>query len=479
MMVCAGLFAQSVTLSFTGRGSGGIETEEIYQKIDSLQVRNITRHWEQMIYYPDTVVVMEALAVPTLSVKNSGLSQNVPNPFDCVTEADLTLSESDAVLLKVVDGNGREYVSYNGKLPAGTHRFEITLAVPQTYFLTAVTSMGNYSVKMVNLGSCGTNRLMLKSSSDLDISTKEIIANEFSLGDEMEYYAYTTYNNIVFNGSRFQAQNGSEDITIHFNIPYCERSINIDYRSGCESYTWINGETYTETDHSMRVRMNLVSAGGCDSIVALNLTIEHPVTIDEYITACQPITWNGQYCSASGTYYADLQSQSGCDSTVILHLNRADNIINHIYETDCESVSWNGELYTETGEYQQTFMSQYGCDSIVILHFTNLTSDVVDSIHGCDEYRWINGRMYYSDNNTDTVHLVNQYGCDSIIRLNLTMGHSHPNTVFRTACMEYEFHGEVYRESGTYSQLLTTVSGCDSLVMNAMTTPDMVAWIPE
>ncbi|MBQ5571307.1 MAG: hypothetical protein IIT38_00360, partial [Bacteroidales bacterium] len=213
MMVCAGMFAQSVTLTFTGRGSGGNVTEEIYQQIDSLQVRNITREWEQMIYYPDTVVVMEPLAVPMLDVRHSGLDQNVPNPFDCVTEADLTLYEGDVVKLAVVGANGREYASYNGNLAAGTHKFEITLSVPQAYLLTAVTSTGKYSIKMVNLGSCGTDKIVLKSSSDSNLKTKGVIENKFSLGDQMEYLAFTTYRNRVFDASELRtSQNGSEDI---------------------------------------------------------------------------------------------------------------------------------------------------------------------------------------------------------------------------------------------------------------------------
>ena len=151
MLVSVSMFSQTVTLSFTGRGSGGVVTEERYQQIDSLKISDITRQWEQMIYYPDTVVLLEALAVPMLNVKQSGLEQNVPNPFNCVTEAMLNLYEGGNVTLQVFDAGGREYLSYNGKLPAGEHLFEITLAIPQTYFLTAVTSTGRHMVKMVNL----------------------------------------------------------------------------------------------------------------------------------------------------------------------------------------------------------------------------------------------------------------------------------------------------------------------------------------
>lgn len=483
MMVCAGMFAQSVTLTFTGRGSGGNVTEEIYQQIDSLQVRNITREWEQMIYYPDTVVVMEPLAVPMLDVRHWGLDQNVPNPFDCVTEADLTLYEGDVVTLAVVGSNGVEYAKYNGKLGAGTHKFEITLSVPQAYLLTATTSTAKYSIKMVNLGSCGTDKIVLKSSSDSELRAKDVIENPFSLGDQMEYLAYTTYRNIVFDASELRTeQNGSEDIVIHFNIPYCNPSSNIDYRYGCHSYTWINGVTYTETNHNAAV-MRLTSAGGCDSIVLLDVTIDHPVEIDDTIIACQPVMWNGQNCTATGEYIADLLSQGGCDSTVTLHFFRVPNITSDVYVEDCEGYVWrDGDFeqeITETGNYTHTFRSQYGCDSIVTLHFTKTSDFIVDTLIACDHFHWdVNGRdydfggvyLYASVHHYDTVHFINRFGCDSTRVLNLTLYKTREGYVNRTICGSFTYHGETYTESGTYEQVIPNFNGtCDSIVTLELT----------
>lgn len=483
MMVCAGMFAQSVTLTFTGRGSGGNVTEEIYQQIDSLQVRNITREWEQMIYYPDTVVVMEPLAVPMLDVRHSGLDQNVPNPFDCVTEADLTLYEGDVVKLAVVGANGREYASYNGNLAAGTHKFEITLSVPQAYLLTAVTSTGKYSIKMVNLGSCGTDKIVLKSSSDGELRAKDVIENGFSLGDQMEYLAFTTYRNRVFDASELRtSQNGSEDIVVHFNIPYCNSSSNIDYRYGCHSFTWINGLTYTETNHNAAV-VRLTSIGGCDSIVLLDVTIDHPMEVDDTIIACQPVMWNGQNCTATGEYIADLLSQGGCDSTVTLHFFRVPNITNDVYVEDCEGYVWrDGDFVqeiTETGNYTHTFRSQYGCDSIVTLHFTKTSDFIVDTLIACDHFYWnVNGRdydfgeiyLYASVHHYDTVHFTNRFGCDSTRVLNLTLYKTREGYINRTICGSFTYYGETYTESGTYQQVIPNFNGtCDSIVTLELT----------
>lgn len=457
------MFSQTVTLSFTGRGSGGVVTEERYQQIDSLLVSNVTRQWEQMIYYPDTVVLLEALAVPMINVKQSGLEQNVPNPFNCVTEAMLNMYEGGNVTLQVIDAGGKEYLSYTGKLPAGEHIFEITLAIPQTYFLTAVTSTGRHMVKMVNLGSCGTNSMTLKSSSDIAVSSKVEVANEFDLGDEMEYVAYTTYNNIVFNASLLQVQNSSEDIVIHFNIPYCRYTMNVDARYGCESYE-LEGQTYYETTQAATT-LRLTSAGGCDSIVVVDVVIEHPTETEESITACQPLYWNEISCTTTGDYVAELISRSGCDSVVTLHFTRADSIVNHLYDSDCVSATWNGETFYETGEYIRHFQTPRYCDSIVHFHFTNLSSDTTLNIYACDEFTWINGHTYYGNNNTDTVHLISSNGCDSIVRLNLVLNRTGFSRVDRLACGQFDYNGRTYYNTGVYIDTLDNpYTGCDSII---------------
>ena len=463
LLVFVGVYSQTITLSFTGRGHGGIETGEVYQQIDSLLVRNVTRHWDKMIYYPDTVVIMDVLDVPLIDVKREGVEQNVPNPFDCVTDVELNLTHDDAVSISVVDVNGREYLHYSGNLSAGSHVFELTLSKPQAYMLMAVTGDSKYTIKMVNLGSCGKDEISLKSSSSVGVRAKSLIEDHFELGDQMEYYAYTTYNGLVFNGSEFRTQNASEEITIHFQIPYCVRTINVDHKYGCEAFTWINGVTYYETDHNA-ARMDLVSAGGCDSIVLLDITIDNPVQTEESLVACQAIQWNGQNCSSTGDYVAYLHTQGGCDSIVTLHFSRQNRITNNIYETGCGSYNWNGQICDETGLYEQTFQGSYGCDSVVFLHYTNLTDYKIDTVYACDSYTWVNGVTYYSDNNTDTVHLRNVHGCDSIVALNLTVSHSHSSVVNATACMQYYYHGQVYTQSNSYTQTLTTVNGCDSIV---------------
>jgi hypothetical protein len=66
----------------------------------------------------------------------------------------------------------------------------------------------------------------------------------------------------------------------------------------------------------------LVNALGCDSFITLNLTVSSPSTYTYADTICAgtPYSFNGQNLTASGTYYDTLANAGGCDSIVTLNL---------------------------------------------------------------------------------------------------------------------------------------------------------------
>lgn len=92
-----------------------------------------------------------------------------------------------------------------------------------------------------------------------------------------------------------------------------------------EEYVWsANGRTYSESTNPSTTVETLHSAPGCDSVVHLDLTVmDISFTVDP-IEDCQPITWlNGQTYSESNTATASsdtvvLQNRWGCDSIVQL-----------------------------------------------------------------------------------------------------------------------------------------------------------------
>ena len=52
---------------------------------------------------------------------------------------------------------------------------------------------------------------------------------------------------------------------------------------------------------------------GCDSIVAMNLTVNYGSVGFDSIIACDSLIWNGNVYDSSGTYIDTLINATGCD----------------------------------------------------------------------------------------------------------------------------------------------------------------------
>ena len=71
---------------------------------------------------------------------------------------------------------------------------------------------------------------------------------------------------------------GASDIFIQ-KLSQCFSSYSTDTQTACDSYTWIDGNTYTSSNST--ATDTLTNAAGCDSVVTLNLTIN---TVESSVT---------------------------------------------------------------------------------------------------------------------------------------------------------------------------------------------------
>ena len=90
------------------------------------------------------------------------------------------------------------------------------------------------------------------------------------------------------------ASAGGTDIYIQ-KWSQCTPTTGIDLQTACDSYDWIDGNTYTASNNS--AQWTLTNAAGCDSIVTLNLTIN---TVDA--TATQSGEINIEANTSGATY---------------------------------------------------------------------------------------------------------------------------------------------------------------------------------
>ncbi len=253
------------------------------------------------------------------------------------------------------------------------------------------------------------------------------------------------------------------------NLSLLSPTTGIDVVSACTSYTWIDGNTYTVNNNS--ATYTLLNAEGCDSLVTLNLTINTPTTGIDVVSACESYIWldGNTYTLSNNSAQWTLTNAQGCDSVVTLDLS----IIQPSFGTDvhsaCDNFTWiDGNTYTSSNNSAQwTLTSAQGCDSIVTLDLTIVNSNSgTDVVSACESYTWIDGNTYTASNNTATYVLQNTFGCDSTITLDLTIITPDETTDQISACFEYTWINGItyYSDNDTSTVTLTNALGCDSIV---------------
>jgi len=101
----------------------------------------------------------------------------------------------------------------------------------------------------------------------------------------------------------------------------CTETYSEDTVTACDSYTWIDGVTYTSNNNT--ATDTLIASNGCDSIVSLNLTINDTKTSTDTVVANDSsYTWidGVTYTSSNNTATDTLIASNGCDSIVTLNL---------------------------------------------------------------------------------------------------------------------------------------------------------------
>lgn len=219
--------------------------------------------------------------------------------------------------------------------------------------------------------------------------------------------------------------------------------INID-TTVCGSFTWnVNGQTYTSSA--------LVTYQSSDTLYVLDLTVHRVVTTPTEVTPISGVCYYdfcGQRLYTSGRYDGVMQ-RGGCDSAVAIQLTIAEYVDDLTTLTACESYTWRYGSRTDTiqchesGLYTARITTH---DSVLVndvwqhcyttqkLDLTLLvpTAYVVDTaIDGCDRvpYNFGNSNIYFikpGTYNSDTLYgmapSVNPYIQNSCIEYNPRIG---------------------------------------------------------
>lgn len=195
--------AQTVTLTFTG-----IDNQNNHVSLDSIVVTNLTRGWQEVLYYPDTTLILTNNVGIADNGHAASVAQNMPNPFDGTTNVGLFLSHPEKIQLTVVDMTGKTFCQQHHKLDKGNHNFRITLSTPQTYLLHITVGKEQHTIKMINEGHAGSNSITYMGT-DAAKGPSLQSSHPFVFGDFMEYVGFTTFNDEVYESARINIQQGS------------------------------------------------------------------------------------------------------------------------------------------------------------------------------------------------------------------------------------------------------------------------------
>jgi hypothetical protein len=115
---------------------------------------------------------------------------------------------------------------------------------------------------------------------------------------------------------------GSNTGTYNLNITDVSflPSSSTDTQVACDSYTWDDGVEYTASNNT--ATLVIPNAAGCDSTITLDLTILSATFSTDEITTCESYTWiDGiEYTESNNTASFTIPNTAGCDSVVTLNL---------------------------------------------------------------------------------------------------------------------------------------------------------------
>ncbi len=266
----------------------------------------------------------------------------------------------------------------------------------------------------------------------------------------------------------FQTDNGC-DSTVTLNLTVADAIESTLDAQICEGQNYYVGQD--SFSMAGMYQIPLVSTGGCDSIVNLNLTITESLEQTDLVTICEGDTVfvGSTPYTTTGMFPSSYTSGSGCDSTYILDLTVLPNTSTTIDPVICSGTTFSigAEVFDSTDTYQVTLVNAAGCDSLVTINLL-----VEDQLVGFDAVTLCAGDTAFVEGQPFTTtglyefDYVTAEGCDSLYQLDLTIQTSISSSINAEICegSSYAIGDSTLTVPGVYDIVLTSFAGCDSTV---------------
>ena len=261
-------------------------------------------------------------------------------------------------------GSGEVTITVN--MPTSSE-FDYTACDSYVWNGTTYDQSGDFQQTFINANGCDSVVTL-----HLTINHSSTGIDEQTACDSYEWIDGVTYTEStdVPTFTLSNAEGCDSVVTLHLTINHSNTGI--DEQTACDSYEWIDGVTYTESTDAPT--FTLTNVNGCDSVVTLHLTINNSTTGIDTQVACDSYTWidGVTYTESTDDPTFTLTNANGCDSVVTLHLTINNSTTGEFSDMMCSGIPYiyEGQTFTQAGTYEVQLTNAHGCDSIVTLTLT-------------------------------------------------------------------------------------------------------------
>ena len=225
---------------------------------------------------------------------------------------------------------------------------------------------------------------------------------------------------------------------------------------------WYSSGIYTDV---------LKAQATCDTALTVNLTINKTQYTDVKESACDSfISVTNKVYKTTGMYSDTLQAMTGCDSIIRTDLTINNSSFTQVTKTTCKVayVSPSGKyIWGKNGTYLDTLASVAGCDSVLEIKLTVDPWLTDEKVASCEPWVSPSGKYTYTTTGIYKDTLPVGGGCDSVITIDFTRNEPTAGNLVVSAAINryYSPSGQfVWNTSGTYSDTIPNVNGCDSVI---------------
>ncbi len=235
--------------------------------------------------------------------------------------------------------------------------------------------------------------------------------------------------------------------------------------------------------------------GGCISTASGIVSVNPTYTLTESITVCENtlVTYpdgTNETITSGTSHTSNLTTLSGCDSIIVttVTMNPLYNLTENINACENSTVVYpdgTSETVTTNASHTSNLTTLSGCDSIIVTNVTvNPLYNITENISVC-----ANTLVTYPDGTSETItastshtsNLTSVSGCDSIVVTNVALNPSYNTVESISLCSGSNFtypdgvSSVNIAANESHVSSLVTVAGCDSIITTNITITSTIA----